>query len=293
MTTARRRAARETLVAWAFLLPALLAFAYFKFLPMLKGIQFSFYKVNFGGENTWVGWNNFRTVLGDPAFRLAIWHTVVNGIAVAVISAAIALVVALALQGGTRSVHFVRSAIFLPAVTSVAIVAEIFKLLYYPSAQGPLNMLLGYVGIAPQPFFSSPDTALASLIGMQVWKAVPYDTAIFIAGLATINRDLYDAANVDGASPWQRFMNVTLPGLAPTLTIILTLAIIRGFRVFTEVYTTTGGGPGGATDVVMTRIYKLGFETFDYGLASAASTLMFIVTAVLTSLYLLRTWKKT
>ena len=290
MTGARRRAGRETLVAWAFLVPALLAFAYFKFLPMVEGIRLSFYKVNFGGTNSWVGWANFRAVLADPAFRQATLHTLVNGVAVALLSAGVALLVALALQGGSRGIFFVRSAMFLPAVTSVAIVAEIFKLLYYPSAQGPLNIVLGWVGIAPQPFFSSPDTALGSLIGMQVWKAVPYDAAIFIAGLATISRDLYDAAGVDGANRWQRFVHVTLPGLAPTFTIILTLAIIRGFRVFTEVYTTTGGGPAGATDVVMTRIYKLGFEVFDYGLASAASTLMFVVTAVLTTLYL--TWSR-
>lgn len=290
MTTARRRAGRETLVAWLFLIPALLAFAYFKFLPMFEGIQLSFYKVNFGGQNAWVGWDNFRTVVNDPDFRTALLHTLINGVSVAILSAVIALLVALALQGSRRSVFFVRSAIFLPAITSVAIVAEIFKLLYYPSATGPLNIVLSWFGVPAQSFFSSPDTALGSLIGMQVWKAVPYDAAIFIAGLATISKDLYEAAAIDGASRWQRFLNVTVPGLAPTFTIILTLAIIRGFRVFTEVYATTGGGPAGSTDVVMTRIYKLGFETFDYGLASAASTLMFIVTAVLTAIYL--TWSR-
>lgn len=282
MNAARRTLRRETLIAWVFLAPALLAFTYFKFLPMLEGLRLSFYKVNFGGQNTWVGLANFRAVLTDADFRTAVWHTVVNGVSVAVISAVIALLIALALQSGTRGVQFIRSATFLPAVTSVAVIAEIFKVLYYPAATGPINSALGALGAAPLPFFSDPSTAMGSIISMQVWKTVPYDAAIFIAGLATISRDLYDAADVDGANRWQRFWNVTMPGLAPTLTIILTLAIIRGFRVFTEVYATTGGGPAGATDVVMTRIYKLGFDTFDYGLASAASTLMFAVTAILT-----------
>ena len=119
-----------------------------------------------------------------------------------------------------------------------------------------------------------------------LWLAI----VIFVAGLATINRELYDAAAVDGASRWQQLVHVTVPGLASAITIVMTLGLIRGFRVFTEIYATTGGGPGGATEVVMTQIYKMGFTQFDYGYASAASFLLFAFTATMSTVYLW--WRK-
>jgi len=158
--------------------------------------------------------------------------------------------------------------------------------LYAPTADGVINTLIGVFGWAPQGFLSNPDQALGALVGMSIWKTVPYDTVIFVAGLAGINSELYDAASVDGANAWHRFAYVTLPGLAPSITVILTLGFIRGFRVFTEIYATTGGGPGGATEVVMTYIYKQGFTELDYGVASAASCLLFAFTALVTVAYL-------
>src|SRR5258707_1066566 len=113
-----------------------------------------------------------------------------------------------------------------------------------------------------------------------------FDTVIFVAGLSTVNRELYDAASIDGAGWLARLRHVTLPALLPTIAIVLLLGLIRGFRVFTEVYATTGGGPAGATEVIMTHVYKIGFDQFDYGYASAVSFLLFTFTMVLTLVYL-------
>jgi multiple sugar transport system permease protein len=275
---------------WCFLAPALLVFLVFKFIPMARGMQMSFYRVSFGDDSEWVGWDNFARVLTDAALHAAAGRTLLYVLVTVSASAGLALLLAQALQGTARHMRLLRTAMFLPAVTSAAVVAEIWRILYAPTPSGVMNTLIGWIGIAPQGFFSDPRQALAALMGMHVWKHVPYDTVIFVAGLAGVNRELYDAAAVDGAGRWRRFVHVTLPALAPAFTVIVTLGFIRGFRVFTEVYTTTGGGPAGSTEVVMTHIYKQGFQELDYGYAAAASTVLFLFTALATGSYL--AWRR-
>jgi multiple sugar transport system permease protein len=278
------------LIPALFLAPALSVFAFFKFIPMLRGLEMSLYKVNFGAPNEWVGLDNFRRVLEDEALGAAAWNTLVYVGSTVVISVVLALLLAIALQGTTRHLQILRTAIFLPAVTSAAVLAEIWRILYAPTPDGVANVTLSWLGIEPQGFLNDPDWALQWLMLMHVWKSVPYDVVIFVAGLATINSELYDAANVDGANAWHRFRFVTIPGLAHAITIVVTLGLIRGFRVFAEIHATTGGGPAGSTEVVMTHIYKLGFVHFDYGYASAASVVLFAFTAITTLIYL--QWRK-
>jgi multiple sugar transport system permease protein len=281
---------RLWLVPTLFLAPALIAFIWFKFIPMAKGLQMSLYKVKFGEPSEWVGMANFQRVFADEDLKVAVIHTLQYVSVTVFASAAIALMLAIALQGSTRDLRIVRTAIFLPAVTSAAVLAEVWRILYAPTPDGTINTVLSWLGIATQGFLTDPDRALGWLMLIHIWKHVPYDIVIFIAGLATINQELYDAANVDGASAWQRFRFVTIPGLSHAITIVMTLGLIRGFRVFAEVHATTDGGPAGATEVVMTHIYKLGFIQFDYGYASAASVLLFAFTAMTTMAYLV--WRK-
>jgi len=284
----------KTLRAWLvpglFLAPALLVFTWFKFIPMARGLELSFYKVNFGAPNEWVGLDNFRRVFEDEALGSAAWNTLLYVSSTVTLSAALALFLAVALQGSTQHLRFLRTAIFLPAITSAAVLAEVWRILYAPTPDGVINTIFGWLGLRAQAFLNDPDYALQWLMAMHIWKSVPYDTVIFVAGLATINTELYDAAKVDGASAWQRFRFVTIPGLAHAVTIVVVLGLIRGFRVFAEIQATTGGGPAGATEVVMTRIYKLGFVQFDYGYASAASVVLFGFSATTTMLYLY--WRK-
>lgn len=277
---------RHPAVPWLFLLPAIVLFALFKFVPMLHGLQMSFYQVHFGADWQWVGLENFERALHDLDLHEATAHTAIYVAVSVTVSALIAFVLALALEGPARHLRIVRTAMFLPAVTSAAVVAQIWQILLAPTPQGVGNTLLGWFGVAPAGFFTDPDLALGSLIGMQIWKTVPYDMMIFIAGLTGVSRELHDAASVDGARWHQRLRYVTLPAIRHTFVIVGVLGFIRGVRVFTEVYSSTGGGPGGATEVVMTYIYKAGFVQFDYGYASAVSSLLFMFTAVTTVTYL-------
>src|SRR5205823_2800920 len=137
-----------------------------------------------------------------------------------------------------------RTASHLPVVTTMAVVAEVWQVMYYPARSGTLNTLLGWIGVGPEPFLQSPHQALASVVAVGIWRGAPYDMMIFLAGLATVDRNLYESAAVDGASRWSRFLHVTLPSLRPVITILFLLAALRGLRSFTEVFLLTNGGPG-------------------------------------------------
>jgi multiple sugar transport system permease protein len=276
----------RNLTPWLFLLPALLAFAYFKFGPMLQGVYSSLFNVRVVGDDEWVGLDNFAAAITDADLHRAVWHTVLFVSVTVIVSLVIAFGIALILEGPALHLRLVRTAIFLPAVTAVAVVAEVWRLVYWPTGDGLLNSVLGWIGLGPSGFLSSPDTALASVMGMQIWKSVPYDMVIILAGLVGVNRELYEAAALDGTTVWQRIRHVTIPALRGVFTIVIVLGIIRGFRVFTEVYVLTAGGPAGSTDVVMTYIYRTGFDQLNLGYAAAVSTLLFVATAVLTAGYL-------
>lgn len=279
-------ALKRRLVPWLFLAPALIIFTWFKFIPMIEGLVMSFYKVNFNQANEWVGFANFQRAFEDTGLHEAVWHTLAYVLVTMIASAVIAFFIALLLEGPARHLRFIRTAIFLPAVTSAAIIAEMWRILFNPTGNGVVNMALDLFGIPAQGFLTDPDQALYTIMLLHIWKAVPYNMVIFIAGLVGISRDLYDAANVDGANWWHRLRYVTLPGMIPALSVVLMLSFIRGFRVFAEVYATTGGGPSNATEMIMTHIYKLGFEQFDYGYASAVSFLLFAFTVLLTVLHI-------
>ncbi|MFJ3124359.1 carbohydrate ABC transporter permease [Streptomyces sp. NPDC086993] len=267
---------------WLFLAPALLLFLYFKFIPMVSALTMSFQDVQPYLGNKWVGTENYATVLQSAGFREAAWHTIVLAVGQTAGSMALGLALALLMEGQGRRLGFVRSAAFLPVVVPIAVVAELWRIMYHPTADGMLNSLLGLVGFGPSGFINDPDSSMASIMLTGIWRGAPYDMMIFLAGLTSVDRGLYEAAKVDGASRRQRVWHVTVPGLRSVFSILFILAAIRGLRVFTEVFLLTNGGPDGSTEVVMTLIYKLGLEQNRLGVGAAGAVLLFIATLVLT-----------
>jgi multiple sugar transport system permease protein len=286
---ARRFAARSVpgrLGPWAYLAPALAFFAVFKFWPVIWGAYLSFFQVRPYLGNVWLGWDNFARAVQDTDLRAAVGHTALDaGVSVAG-SMVVGFALALLLEGPARHVRILRTAVFLPAVTAMVAVAELWGALLFPGRYGAVNGILGILGIGAQPFLSSPDSSLWTVILIQIWKTAPYDMVIFIAGLVGIDRQLYESASIDGANALQRLRFVTLPALRPITTIVLTLGVIRGLRVFTEINVLTGGGPGGSTETIVTTTYKAATVSNDAGYASAISTLLLIATVLLTSLTL-------
>ena len=288
--TKKRRKTRPAVVAWLFLTPALVLFSYFKFLPTLQGLKMSFYEVRPYLGDRWVGLDNYRQMTTDAHFTQAIWQTVALAVGTTAGSIVIGFVLALLVEGHARHLWLVRSAAFLPVVTTMAVVAEVWRIMYYPGRGGVINSLLAWVGVGPEPFLASEHTALGSVLLVGVWRGAPYDMMIFLAGLAAVDRTLYEAAAVDGASRWRRFVHVTLPALRPVGTILFTLAALRGLRSFTEVFLLTNGAPNGSTEVLMTFIYKLGLERGELGVAAAGSMVLFLATAAVT--LAVNTWRR-
>ncbi|MYS89098.1 MULTISPECIES: carbohydrate ABC transporter permease [Streptomyces] len=273
---------KKSVLPWLFLAPGLLLALVFKFLPMGKGVWLSFFDVRPFLGDKWVGLDNYTRVLTDHRFQDAISHTLVLGIGMSLGGIVAGFLLALLLEGQARSLRIIRTAVFLPVVTATAVVGEMWRLMYYPTSDGLINSGLGLLGLGPVPYLDNPDTALWATMAMGIWMLAPYNMVIILAGLAGVDRSLYEAAAMDGVSLWQRLRHITLPAIRPALGIVLTLAAIRGLRVFTEVYVLTGGGPAGSTDVWMTRAYTLGFSRNDIGGASAASVLLLCVTLLLT-----------
>jgi multiple sugar transport system permease protein len=284
-TSAARRSrvlTKKSVVPWLFLAPGLLLALVFKFWPMAKGVWLSFFDVRPFLGDQWTGLDNYTRVLTDHRFQDAIGHTLLLGLGQSLGAIVLGFVLALLLEGQARSLKIIRTAVFLPAVTATAVVGELWRLMYYPTSDGLLNSGLNLLGLGPVQFLDNPGIALWSTMAMGIWIWAPYNMVIILAGLAGVDRSLYEAAAMDGVSLWQRLRYVTLPAIRPALGIVLTLAAIRGLRVFTEVYVLTGGGPAGSTEVWMTRAYTLGFTRNDIGGASAASVVLLCVTLLLT-----------
>lgn len=279
---ARRHRDGQWWIPWLFLAPALVLFVYFKFIPMAQAIGMSVQEVRPYLGNRWVGGSNYAEILGDDGFRSAAWNTVVLAVGQTAGSMILGFCLALLVEGQTRKLSFIRSAAFLPVVVPLAVTAELWRIMYHPTGDGLINQVIGLVGLGPSGFINDPHTSLASIAVTGIWRGAPYDMMIFLAGLAGIDRGLYEAATVDGASTWKRILHVTLPGLRPVFAILFVLAAVRGFRTFTEVFLLTNGGPNGSTEVVMTLIYKLGLEQSRLGVGSAGAVLLFAATLVLT-----------
>lgn len=249
---------------------------------MFNAITMSFQEVQPYLGNKWVGADNYKTVLTSDGFREAAWHTVVLAVGQTAGCLVLGLALALLMEGQSRRLGFIRSAAFLPVVVPIAVVAELWRIMYHPTGDGMINSLLGLFGSSPSGFINDPHTSMASIMVTGIWRGAPYDMMIFLAGLGSVDRGLYEAAKVDGAGRFQRIRHVTVPGLRSVFSILFILAAIRGLRVFTEVFLLTNGGPDGSTEVVMTLIYKLGLEQNRLGVGAAGAVLLFLATLVLT-----------
>ncbi|MEV4642377.1 sugar ABC transporter permease [Actinoplanes sp. NPDC049548] len=277
-----RRRRRFPVLPWLFLFPALVLFAVFKFVPMARALDMSFHEVRPYLGDRWAGGDNYTAVVTDVAFREAVQHTAILAAGQTGGALVAGLVLALLLEGSARHLWFVRTAVFLPTVAALAVVAEVWRVLYYPAPEGMLNSVLGFFGAGPSAFLNAEGTSLWSVMAVGIWREAPYDMMIFIAGLAGVDRALYEAAGADGAGPLRRLWHVTFPALRPVFVILLTLAAIRSLRIFTEIFLLTNGGPNGSTEVLMTLIYKLGLERNELGVAAAGSMLLLGASVVLT-----------
>ncbi len=276
---------RNTPMAYLFILPSLLAFLAFMVFPMVFSLVLGFSKWNmFGGisDMTFVGFENFIRILDDDYFSAAIRNNLVfTLIAIpALIMLAIGIAVLL-----NKKVLFrapMRAMIFMPYVTTITASAAVFSVLFHPQ-YGPINSLLRSFGVANPPGWAvSSDWSLITVALFWIWMQLGYCVVIFLAALQGISRSYYEAATIDGANGFTRFLHITLPMISPTTFFVLITNVIGSFKIFAEVQVLTGGGPGTSSMTMVYHIYRTGFERYDMGYASAIAWVFFLVVLAIT-----------
>ncbi len=279
-----RGARQRSAPSWWFVVPALALFAFVVLVPSARGVYYAF--TDWDGlspELSFVGLGNFQEMFTDPAAVQALWHTLVIAVAITVIQNGIGLLLALGVNTVIKSRNVLRVFLFAPAVITPIVTAYLWRNLLGPD--GAVNSLLGAVGLDSwrQNWLGDPDLALWSVVAVIVWQFAGYSMVIFLAGLQSIPKEIYEAAAIDGAGPVRRFWSVVRPLLAPALTINLMLSIIGGIKLFDQVYALTGGGPGHATDTLSTLIYKDAFTLGEFGYSIALAVVLTAVVAMASS----------
>ncbi len=270
--------------ALAFLAPTLIGLAFLSAGPILGTLAISLTKWDLLTAPSWTGLGNYGALFTDDRFLKALRNTFFYTLVSVPIGLAIALGLALALNQRIRGIAFIRTAYFLPVVTSTIAIALVWQWIYN-SDSGLLNEVLGIFGIPPQKWLSNPTLAMPSIIAMSIWQGLGVNVIIFLAGLQAIPTELLDAASVDGAGRWARFRHVTMPLLTPAIFFTGVLALIAGFQVFDQIYVLIKPRPTDATITVVYFIYENGFKFFKMGYASAASWVLFAIVALFTAIY--------
>ncbi len=264
---------REELTAYLFIAPWLIGFLIFTLGAMLFSLGLSFFKTDLLTTFQFVGLDNYSRLWTDRFVGQALKVTSIYTFTTVPLGTVLALAIALLLNQDVRWRGLFRTIYYLPSIVSGVAVAILWQWIYHPDF-GLINALLAWIGIDGPRWLFSRAWALPALILMTLWS-VGGNMLIFLAGLQGVPTELYDAAHVDGANGWRRFWHVTLPMLTPTLFFTLILSIIGSYQVFTTAYVMTEGGPGSATLMLVLLLYRVAFEQFKFGYASAIAWLLF------------------
>jgi multiple sugar transport system permease protein len=288
---------RKTPITWlrggglsnfVFLLPLLLIFGLFSWWPIVRAAIMSVQTTNLVAPPVFVGWANFSQVLHDPLLGTAIGNTVWFAALALIFGYPLPLVMAVLMSEVRKAKGLYSALAYLPVVIPPVVSVLLWKFFYDGSKTGVFNTILGWAGIPPQPWLQNAGTAMPSLVLEATWAAAGGTVIIYLAALLSVPPDLYDAAEVDGASVWGKIWHVTLPQLRGILFVTLILQIIGTAQVFLEPYLFTGGGPAHATLTVLLLIYQYAFQNStggDYGSATALSIMLAVALGVLSILY--------
>jgi multiple sugar transport system permease protein len=253
---------------------------------LLSATDFDIYAIGNPGNLRFVGLANYGRLLADERFWTALRNTLYFVVAGGPLSVAVSLGAALLLNHRLlRGRSLFRTALFLPVVTTLVAVAVVWRYLYHPR-HGLLNQLLALAGVGPIDWLGDPAWAMPAIILLAVWKNFGFNMLIFVAGLQSIPERLYEAARIDGASPWQQFRGVTLPMLAPTFLFVAVVTMIGYFQLFAEPYVMTQGGPANATLSIVLLMYEEGFRWWNVGYGAAIAFVLFGIILAATVLQL-------
>jgi multiple sugar transport system permease protein len=275
----RRRRVQDALVAYSFIAPNFLGFAVFTLGPILFAFVLAFMHWDGSNAMTFAGLDNFWRLFEDKAFIAAFWNTIIYTVVSVPATLACALGLAILLNQKILGRDFFRTAMFFPYVASRGAVAVVRNTLFNP-VMGPVNKLLYTLGLDPKDmpgWAADRHWAMVTVILFGVWKSMGYFMVIYLAGLQGINSELYEAADLDGANAWQKFLYVTVPQLGPTTFFVTVMLTIQSFKVFDQIYMITQGGPGTSTLVLVYHIYNEAFVSWDLGYSSMIALVLFFL----------------
>ncbi|CAM3648147.1 sugar ABC transporter permease [Cohnella lubricantis] len=275
----------ETLSGFLFVSPMLIGVFVLVLLPIIATMALSFADWNFiqGWDGIkWVGFENFRNLLDDPMFLRSVRNNLIFLLAVPVYML-ISMVLAVLIDRYVYLKGYFKVAYFMPYVSNIVAVAVVWMVLFQPS-YGPVNEVLRTFGFSnPPKWLADPDYALVSIMLITVWISIGFNMIIYIAGLQSIPRDLYEAADIDGANAWTKFTRVTFPMLSPTSFFLLVTGIISTFKVFDIIAVTTLGGPFGSTSLMVWYLYDQAFNNLKIGYASSVAAVLFLFVMLITA----------
>jgi multiple sugar transport system permease protein len=286
-----RRRLADNLVGYLFLGAGVLAFAVFSWYPIVRGLLLSFQQVTFAQPATWVGLDNFHRLFADPLFLTAWRNTLWFTVLALVFGFAAPFLTAIVLNELRHGRAYLRMTVYLPVMLPPIVTVLLWRWFYDPGP-GLFNNALRIVHLPPQQWLESSNLSMLSLVLVSTWANMGTTTLIYLAALQGVPGELYEAAQLDGASIRQRLWHVTIPQMRFILLITLLLQIIGTMQVFIEPYVLTGGGPDDATVTVLLLLYRYAFVYNDFGLASAMSTVLFVVLGVFAGVYLRLTRSK-
>ena len=265
--------------------PAAALFALLTIYPLGRVLILSFFMTEYGFEGaTFIGGENYQYLLSDSFFQQATWNTISFTLMATISEVALGLMLALMVSRRFPGRWLVIPTLIAPFVLSTMVVTAIWRAWFHYDF-GFLNNLLRTVSLSPVEWLFDPNLAMISLVLVDLWQTAPLTFLILLAGLQSIQPETYEAARMDGASPIQVLLTITLPLLVPHMLLAALLRSIDSFKIFDKVYALTGGGPGMATETLSMYVYKLGFKFFDVGLASTAAVVMIVVAGFLAAIY--------
>lgn len=272
---------RQGIKALWFLLPNLIGFAILNLYPVFRAAVLSFTNWDGFKKKDFIGFANYINLFGDTTFLISLKNTLLYTLLTVPVAVLLGIGMALLMNSKFRTIKIFRTIYFLPQVTSMIAVGLVWSLIL--ANNGPLNQLLMLLGNQnPPKWISSTQWALVSVGMVSVWRAMGYNAIIILAGLQGVNAELYEAAKLDGANSWQRFLHITLPGISPTIFFVLVNQMISSCKVFDIIMAMTQGGPGRATNVLAYFVYQRSFTDYRFGYACAAAFILFGIIMIFT-----------
>lgn len=265
---------------YLFLIPACIILLLFFFIPFFESFLLSFQSYRHSIYNPeWVGLSNYTELFSSPVFWKTMVNTFIYLVAAVPVLVVLPLIIAIVVNQKLFGISIYRTLIYIPVIVSIVVAGIAWKWLY--ASNGLVNYLMSLIHLPPVGWLTNPNIALYSVIAVTIWKGIGYYMVVYMAALTAVPKDLYEAADIDGANEVQKHLAVTIPYLKPTIALVSIISSISAMKVFVEIYVMTQGGPMNATKTIVYYIYQRAFENLDLGYASAAGVVLLIIVMIL------------